>query len=77
MAWGTILLKRTPTGALQQISGHYYGPECFFLESQEFDLPFRSDVYMFQARSQAEARTPGLQHHMGIDARLPDFVACK
>ena len=26
-----------------------------------------------QARSQAEARMPGLQHHMGIDMRNPDF----
>ena len=26
-----------------------------------------------QARSQAEARKPGLQHHMGIDTRHPDF----
>ena len=26
-----------------------------------------------QARSQAEARKPGLQHHMGIDTRNADF----
>ena len=26
-----------------------------------------------QARSQAEARKPGLQHHMGIDTRNPDI----
>ena len=26
-------------------------------------------------RSRAEARKPGLQHHMGIDARNPDFAA--
>ena len=30
-----------------------------------------------QARSQAEASKPGLQHHMGIDARNPDFVTCE
>ena len=30
-----------------------------------------------QARSQAEAMKPGLQHHMGIAARNPDFVACE
>ena len=30
-----------------------------------------------QARSQAEARKPGLQHYMGLDARYPDFVACE
>ena len=26
-------------------------------------------------RSQAEARKHGLQHHMGLNARNPDFVA--
>ena len=30
-----------------------------------------------QARSQAEARKPGLQHHMGLDARNPDYVTCE
>ena len=28
-------------------------------------------------RSQTEARKPGLQYHMGLDARNPDFVACE
>ena len=30
-----------------------------------------------QARSQVEARKPGFQHHMGLDARNQDFVACE
>ena len=30
-----------------------------------------------QARSQAEARKRGLQHHRGLDTRHRDFVACK
>ena len=30
-----------------------------------------------QARSQAEARKPELQHQIGLDARNPDFVACE
>ena len=29
---------------------------------------------MLQARSEAEARKPGLQHYMGLDARNPDFL---
>ena len=29
-----------------------------------------------QARSQTEARKPGLQHHMSFNANHPDFVAC-
>ena len=29
-----------------------------------------------QARSQAEARKPVLLHHMGLDTRNPDLVAC-
>ena len=28
-------------------------------------------------RSQGEARKPELQHHMGLDARNTDFVACE
>ena len=30
-----------------------------------------------QARSQAEVRKPGLQHHMCLEERNPDFVACE
>ena len=30
---------------------------------------------LVQARSQGEARKPGLQHHTGLDVRNPDFVA--
>ena len=30
-----------------------------------------------QERSQGEAKKPGLQHHMGLDARNSDVVACK
>ena len=30
-----------------------------------------------QARSQAKARKPGLQDHMGLDVRNPDFAACE
>ena len=30
-----------------------------------------------QARSQMVARKPGPQHHMGLDARNPDFVPCE
>ena len=30
-----------------------------------------------QVRSQTEGRKPGLQHHIGLDARSPDFVACE
>ena len=30
-----------------------------------------------QARSQAEARKPGLQHHIGIDTRNPGFFIAK
>ena len=31
----------------------------------------------FQVPSQAVARKPGLQHHMGLDARNCDFVDCE
>ena len=30
-----------------------------------------------RVRSKAEARKHGLQHHMGLNARNPDFVACE
>ena len=30
-----------------------------------------------QVRSQAETRKSGHQHHTGLDARTPDYVACK
>ena len=31
----------------------------------------------YEACSQTEARKPGLQHHIGLDARNPDSVACE
>ena len=31
-------------------------------------------MLLSQARSQAEARKPGLQHYMGLQARKPDFI---
>ena len=34
-------------------------------------------THQFPARSQTEARKSGLQHHMGLNARNPDFVACE
>ena len=36
-------------------------------------LPKGCQARTHQARTQAEARTPGLQHHLGIDTRNPDF----
>ena len=36
-----------------------------------------SPLYSLQARSQAEARKPGLQHHIGLDIGNPDFAACE
>ena len=30
--------------------------------------------YIYQVRSQAEARKPGLQHHMDFKAKKSDFV---
>ena len=36
-------------------------------------VPATIDSSSNKARSQAEARKPGLQHHMGIDTRNPDF----
>ena len=32
---------------------------------------------VWQECSQAEARKPGIQHHIGLDTNSPDFVACK
>ena len=50
---------------------------CSWQNRQDNVTTKMSSLYFFQARSQAEAREPGLQHYMGVDERNPDFVACK
>ena len=44
---------------------------AIFCDSLQFDM--QHDGIDHQARSQAEAMKPGLQHHMGIDTRNPEF----
>ena len=46
-------------------------PSC--AQTTTTQLLFLRYKYITQARSQAEASKPGLQHHMGIDTRNPDF----
>ena len=38
---------------------------------------YQTPIKQSQARSQGEARKPGFQHHIGLDARNPDFVDCE
>ena len=55
---------------LQQSSFARFGSNFNDLNHQYKCMGFFSD---WQACSQAEARKPGLQHHMDKDTRNPDF----
>ena len=48
---------------------------CFY--SSKGSIEYTDFTVGKQTHSQGEARKPGLQHHMGLDAINPDFVACK